>query len=72
MNSHQLRFVIIAALTLALFILMAVAPLNADVSAAFRGALTILVPALFDAGMVEQRRRDPAAQAIEDDVKPKG
>lgn len=71
MSSHQLRLLLIAVLTLAVFIgqivLMALGRFGGTESAALGGSLLVLLPALIDAGAVERRRVDPAQKAIEDD-----
>lgn len=72
MNSHQLRFLLIAVITAIVLIgqiIVIVADKFDTVSGAIlSGALAVLLPALVDASAVERRRRNPNKAAVEDDT----
>ncbi len=71
MPSHQLRVILVTALT-ALFaiadVVCLVLEVDARAAAALTGALAVLLPATLDALKVEQRRRTPGMRAVADDL----
>lgn len=70
MRSHQIRLYIIGILSLVALVaevILLYAGLDAQ-ALVVGGILTILLPAVIDAGAVERRRRAPGVKAIEDDV----
>lgn len=76
MHRHRLRYILVLVATLTTIVGLVLAGAlgsNTTVLTALAGALGVLAPALVDAHLVEQRRKDPhAASAVGDDVEPAG
>jgi len=73
MKSHLNRFALVVILTIVVVVaiaLSAIFKVGTEALVALSGALAVLLPAVVDAGLVEQRRRNPTTPAIDDDVAP--